>query len=62
MRTQGVFAIDLTLAEVKQLRARQAQPQRSQAFNDLYSIPSLEEYIDLALAANRSVGIYPEVC
>ena len=59
---QGIFAIDLTLAEVGRLGARQAQHQRSHAFDGQFSIPTLEQYIDTALAANRSVGIYPEVC
>ena len=51
---QGVFAIDLTLAEVKQLHAKQSMAYRDQAHNRLYSIPTLQEYIDIALSANRT--------
>lgn len=58
---QGVFATDLSLADIRRLRARQAKQFRDQAFNDQYSVPTLEEFIDLAQAAPRPVGIYPEV-
>ena len=44
----GVFANDLTLAELKTLRARQPLPERDQSFNGLYPVPTLEEYIALA--------------
>ncbi|MBC8087466.1 MAG: PEP-CTERM sorting domain-containing protein [Phycisphaerae bacterium] len=59
------FASDFTLAEIKTLRAIQPNAGRSQAFNGLYEIPTLDEIIGLAqaegLAAGRVIGIYPEV-
>ncbi|KAG2435712.1 hypothetical protein HXX76_006910 [Chlamydomonas incerta] len=56
----GVFADDLTLAQVKTLRAKQPLPERNQSFNGMFDIPTLEEYIALAKGAPRTVGIYPE--
>jgi glycerophosphoryl diester phosphodiesterase len=62
--TDGFWASDFTLAEIKQIRAVQPVGARSQAYNGLYEIPTIEEII--ALAKNkarekgRTVGIYPE--
>jgi glycerophosphoryl diester phosphodiesterase len=60
----GWFAGDLTLAEVKQLRAVERLPFRNQAYNGQFEIPTLQEVIDLAKAKGaekgRTVGIYPE--
>jgi len=59
------FASDFTLAEIKTLRAIQPNAGRSQVYNGLYEIPTLDEIINLAktegAAAGRVVGIYPEV-
>ncbi len=58
------FAGDFTLAEIKTLKARQAFPERPQQYNDLYSVPTFAEVIQLAkrqtAAKGRIVGIYPE--
>jgi glycerophosphoryl diester phosphodiesterase len=35
---EGVFSVDLTLAEVKTLRARQPSKKRDPSFNDLYQV------------------------
>lgn len=60
----GFFSNDFTLAEIKELRARQAQPQRDQSHNDQYEIPTLQEILDLVkqteTETGRKVGIYPE--
>ena len=58
------FAGDFTLAEIKQFRAKQAMPERDQAHNGRFAIPTLQEVIDLAKAESarlgRVIGIYPE--
>lgn len=58
------FVSDFTLAEIKQLRAKQAFAERSQEFNNLYFIPTFEEVIALAKQKSkelgRTIGIYPE--
>ena len=41
------FVSDFTLAEIKQLRAKQAFSERSQAYNNLYEIPTFNEVIAL---------------
>jgi len=60
----GWFTTDFTLAELRTLRAIQPRADRSQEFNGLYQIPTLEEIIDLArresAARGRTIGIYPE--
>jgi len=60
----GWFTTDFTLAELRTLRAIQPRADRSQEFNGLYQIPTLEEIIDLArretAARGRVIGIYPE--
>jgi glycerophosphoryl diester phosphodiesterase len=55
----GVFAADLTLAEVRQLKAKQRWAFRDHSFDGQYGIVTFEEFIDVALAAGRPVGIYP---
>lgn len=58
------FAFELTLAEVKTLRARQPLAERDQTKNGLYEIPTLDEVIALAKSESartgRAIGIYPE--
>lgn len=56
----GVFSFNLTLAQVKTLRARQSNVIRNPGFNGQFEVPTLVEYIQTAQAANRVVGIYPE--
>ncbi|WP_416670817.1 glycerophosphodiester phosphodiesterase [Egbenema bharatensis] len=60
----GFFSHDFTLAEIKQLRARQPRPYRDQSDNDRFQIPTLSEILDLVqqvkAATGRRVGIYPE--
>ncbi|MBU1358843.1 MAG: glycerophosphodiester phosphodiesterase [Gammaproteobacteria bacterium] len=62
--TDGFFASDFTLAEIKQLRAVQSFPERDQAFNGRFEIPTLAEIIQLvkrkARDEGRVIGIYPE--
>ncbi|XP_042454996.1 glycerophosphodiester phosphodiesterase GDPD5-like [Zingiber officinale] len=57
----GFFVVDFTLDELKSLRVRQRYPFRDQQYNGKFSIITFEEYIAIALDANRVVGIYPEI-
>lgn len=56
---RGIFASDLTLAEVKTLRAKQRLEFRDHSHDGQYGIVTFEEFLDLALAAGRPVGVYP---
>ncbi len=62
--TEGFWASDFTLAEIKQLRAVQPVGARSQAVNGQFQIPTFEEVIDLVKRKSheqgRTIGIYPE--
>jgi glycerophosphoryl diester phosphodiesterase len=62
--TEGFFASDFSLAEIKQLRAVQSFPERDQSFNGRFQIPTLAEVIELAKRKSREegrrIGIYPE--
>ena len=61
---EGWFASDFTLAEIKTLRAVQAFGERPQQFNGQFTIPTLEEIIQLVKRKgnekDRFIGIYPE--
>ncbi|HET7518890.1 MAG TPA: glycerophosphodiester phosphodiesterase [Actinomycetes bacterium] len=60
-RLTGWFTEDLTLAELRTLRAREGIPDvrpDNTVFDGLYQVPTLQEVIDLAKRAG--VGIYPE--
>lgn len=60
---EGFFSDDFTLAEIKELRARQSRPYRDQSFNDRFQVPTLQEILDLVNrteASGMMVGIYPE--
>lgn len=56
------FACDFTLAEIKELKATQALPERDQSYNELYDIPTIQEIIALIKAkkTGRAVGFYAE--
>ena len=60
----GWFVTDFTLAELKTLRAKQANPARDQSFNTQFQIPTFREILDLAKAesirSGRTIGVYPE--
>lgn len=60
----GWFTTDLTLAELKTLRAKQAMPERDQSHNGKYALPTLREVLDLARSESartgRTIGVYPE--
>lgn len=63
----GWFTEDLTLAELKTLRARERIPAirpANVAFNDQFQIPTFQEMIDLAkskaIEKGRTIGVYPE--
>jgi glycerophosphoryl diester phosphodiesterase len=63
----GWFTEDLTLAELKTLRAVERIPDirpANTAFNGLFEVPTLQEVIDLAKEQSsllgRTIGIYPE--
>ncbi|MFO1221414.1 MAG: glycerophosphodiester phosphodiesterase [Burkholderiaceae bacterium] len=62
--TDGFWASDFTLAEIKQLRAIQPIAARGQAFDGQFQIPTFEEVIDLAKRKSRekgrTIGVYPE--
>ncbi|CAN6298597.1 unnamed protein product [Urochloa humidicola] len=57
----GWFVVDFTLKELKTLRLKQRYSFRDQQYNGMYEIITFEEYILIALYANRVVGIYPEI-
>jgi len=56
-----IFTVDLSLEELKTIRVRQKYSFRDHSFDDMYQIPTLEEYIRVAKSADRKVGIYPEL-
>jgi glycerophosphoryl diester phosphodiesterase len=59
----GFFTEDLTLAEIKTLRAKERLAFRNQGWNGVYEVPTLQEVIDLAKRRSRDgrvIGIYPE--
>ena len=60
----GFFSSDFTLTEIKQLRAVQPLPERGQALDGKYQIPTLEESIQFvkrkSAEKGRRIGIYPE--
>ncbi|MGE0315345.1 MAG: glycerophosphodiester phosphodiesterase [Lautropia sp.] len=61
---EGWFATDLTLAQIRTLRAVQAFADRDPFYNGKFGIPTLREIIALAKAESkrlrREIGIYPE--
>lgn len=60
----GWFVTDFTLAELRTLRAKQANPARDASFNKQFQIPTFREILDLAKAESartgRTIGVYPE--
>ena len=59
LRKEGWFTEDLTLEELRSLRARERLPElRGTRFDGRFAVPTLDEVI--ALAAGAGVGVYPE--
>jgi glycerophosphoryl diester phosphodiesterase len=59
IRKEGWFTEDLTLQELRTLRARERLPElRGTGYDGRFAIPTLDEVV--ALAARAGVGIYPE--
>jgi glycerophosphoryl diester phosphodiesterase len=60
----GWFTEDLTLAEIRTLRARERLPFRSHDSDGQFQIPTFDEVIELAQAeakrTGRTIGVYPE--
>jgi glycerophosphoryl diester phosphodiesterase len=60
----GWFSEDFTLAEIKNLRARERLPSRDQRYNGHFLVPTFEEVLDLArrksAETGRTIGVYPE--
>ncbi len=65
----GWFTEDFTLAELKTLRARERLPAlrpKNTAFDGRFQVPTFDEIMELAVAANRDraggarIGVYPE--
>jgi glycerophosphoryl diester phosphodiesterase len=57
----GWFVVDFTLDELKTLKVKQRYSFRDQQYNGMFSIITFEEFISIALDAERTVGIYPEI-
>ncbi|MBV8165951.1 MAG: glycerophosphodiester phosphodiesterase [Alphaproteobacteria bacterium] len=64
VRVEGFFTEDLTLAEIKTLRAKERLAFRNQGWNGAFAVPTFQEVIDLAkrksAETGRTIGIYPE--
>lgn len=60
---QGIFTVDLTLSQLKTLRAKERIATRTvnAEYNYFYQIPTLQEYLDIIKAADHSVGAIPEI-
>jgi glycerophosphoryl diester phosphodiesterase len=60
----GFFASDFTLAEIKQLRAVQANPARAKEYDGRYEVPTFDEILQLlreeSTRRKRRIGVYPE--
>lgn len=59
---QGIFTTDLTLRQIKTLRAKERIATRvnNSDYNYFYEIPTLQEYIDIVKSADHVVGVVPE--
>lgn len=61
---EGWFSEDLTLAEIKTLRAKQGRGGRATSWDGVYEIPTFAEVIELAQRKGaehgRVIGLYPE--
>jgi len=62
--TTGWFAEDFTLAEIKQLRARERLAFRTHRFDGRFEVPTFEEILNFVRREERRlgrrIGIYPE--
>jgi glycerophosphoryl diester phosphodiesterase len=60
----GWFVEDLTLAELRQVRAKERLPQRSHANDGKFLVPTLDEVLALVRRrekeTGRTIGVYPE--
>jgi glycerophosphoryl diester phosphodiesterase len=63
--TYGYFVSDFTLAEIKTLKLHQRLPHRSTIYDNLFTIPTLDEIMDLLQKEyetnNITIGLYVEI-
>lgn len=63
--TSGYFVSDFTLAEIKTLKLHQRLPYRSTIYDDLFTIPTLDEIMNLLQKEyktnNITIGLYVEI-
>lgn len=61
---EGWFVSDFTLAELRQVRAVQAFPERDSRYNGRFGIPTFDEILELVQRkrrqTGRAIGVYPE--
>lgn len=64
VKETGWFVTDFTLAELRTLRAKQANAARTKEFDGKFLVPTLKEILDLAKEESakrgRTIGVYPE--
>jgi glycerophosphoryl diester phosphodiesterase len=58
LEVAGWFTEDLTLAEIKTLRAKERLPFRDPSWNGRFEVPTLAEVLELA--RRKGCGVYPE--
>ena len=54
------FSVDFVLDELKQIYLRQRNSARDKNYDYQFPVTSLKEYMSIAQASGRPVGIYPE--
>jgi len=61
---EGYFIHDFTVTELKSLRTRERYPFRTQAWNGLYPVATLQEYLTFirakSIELNKKIGVYLE--
>jgi hypothetical protein len=57
----GYFVNDFTISELKELKLNQRLPNRTQLYNGLFEIPTLDEIMNLFEIENNKIGIFPEL-
>ena len=52
---------DFTLEELGELKLVQERAERDKSFDGLYGLPTFQDYVDVAHAAERTIGLHVEI-
>ena len=52
---------DFTLEELNELKLVQERAERDSSYDNMYGLPTFQDYVDVAHGAERTIGLHVEI-